>query len=355
MMTKVLARAALTLALGLFSGFSGAAFAQSPECDQLRAALAAPARGDPAAAAAAQRLRGEIARLSASAHGQGCDNQQFLFFGSAPPPQCSAIKARLSGLQSQYEAAASAAGGDDAQRRSLRARYNQLCGAKPKNFFETLFGGGGRDEEDGSPNDSVPPDGALTTDSGESPKGGGAIGGSQAICVRSCDGGFFPLNFSARSASNEDLQALCSALCPNTEVKLFSRNPRSDIATALGADGQPYRDLPNALKFQKSFDPACTCKPPNQSWVEALAHAEQLLNDMGGAKASDNIVTEEQSRAMSQPTPLKPAANKDQAKEPELKGAIAPNGQKAATKGRIIEGAGPDGETRQIRVVGPKM
>lgn len=338
-MTKTLPRALLAFVISL--GCAGAAQAQNPECEQLRAALAAPARADPGAAAAAQRLRSEIARLSAGAQNSGCDNQQFLFFGSAPPAHCAGLKSRIAALQNQYDAAAARASGDSAQRRALRARYDQNCGARPKNFFESLFGGG----QDDAPNQAPTPEAAPTPDNGQSPTGGGAYGGSQAICVRSCDGGFFPLNFSARSASNQDLQALCSALCPNTEVKLFSRNPRSDIATALGADGSPYRDLPNALKFQKSFDASCSCKPPNQSWVEALAPAEQLLNEMGGAKASDNIVTEEQSRAMSQPVGARPT--------PNAPGAGAPS--KKPGEEKIIDGAGPDGAPRQIRVVGPKL
>lgn len=338
-MTLISPRAFLTLAIVLSA--AGPALAQNPECEQLRAALAAPARADPGASAEAQRLRAEISKLSASAQGSGCDNQQFLFFGSAPPAHCAGLKSRIAALQNQYDSAAARASGDSAQRRALRARYDQNCGAKPKNFFESLFGGGGGSDE--APNDSVPPEGAIAPDDGQSPSGGGgAYGGSQAICVRSCDGGFFPLNFSARSASNDDLQALCSALCPNTEVKLFSRNPRSDIATALGADGTAYRDLPNALKFQKTFDPSCSCKPPGQSWVEALAHAEQLLNEMGGAKSSDNIVTEEQARAMSQPVGAKPAPS-------PVKPSTAP------TTGKIIDGAGPDGAPRQVRVVGPKL
>jgi hypothetical protein len=339
------------LAGGLLStaGFltpGGAAWAQSAECQQLRAALAAPVSIDAGAAAGARRARAELDRAMARAQAMGCDNQQFLFFGSPPPPQCGGLKAQIAALKGQYDAYSARSSGDSPQRRALRARYDANCGGAPreKNFFETLFGGFGEERR--------PEEGVVADQRPEQPEGGnGAIGGSQALCVRSCDGGFFPLNFSARSASTDELQQMCQALCPNTPVQLFTRNPRSDISTALGADGTAYQDLPNALKYVKAFDPACACKPPNQSWVEALAHAEQVLGEMGGAKASDTVVTEQQSRAMAQPLPPKLGKGPD----PRLATPLAPAAQTAPAGAKVIDSAGPDGAPRQVRVVGPQF
>ncbi|WP_298355163.1 DUF2865 domain-containing protein [Rhodoblastus sp.] len=329
---------ALTLALP-----APGARAQVPECDQLRAALAQPASVDPSAAAGARQARAELERVTAHAHGMGCDNQQFLFFGSPPPPQCGGLKSRISALKARYDSLAASASGDTPQRRALRARYNQLCAPpRQKNFFETLFGGG-----DSQPSDQPPPDAQAL------PGGSGAYGGSQAVCVRTCDGGFFPLNFSARSAPKEQLANLCQALCPNAEVKLYTRVPSSTIDTALGADGTPYRDLPNALKFQTSFDPGCTCKPPNQSWADALAPAEKLLGEMGGARASDTIVTEEQSQAMAQQAlqrpPTKAGGKPNLAAPPSAAAEPAP--KPTAANDHVIETKGPDGAPRQVRIV----
>jgi hypothetical protein len=337
------------LSTGGFLSPGGAAWAQSAECQQLRAALAAPVSIDVGAAAGARKARAELDRASARAQAMGCDNQQFLFFGSPPPPQCGGLKAQIAGLKSQYDAYSARSSGDSPQRRALRARYDANCGGAPreKNFFETLFGGFGEERR--------PEDGVVADQLPEQPEGGnGAIGGSQALCVRSCDGGFFPLNFSSRSAPTDELQQMCQALCPNTPVQLFTRNPRSDISTALGADGTAYQDLPNALKYTKAFDPACACKPPNQSWVEALAHAEQVLGEMGGAKASDTVVTEQQSRDMAQPTPPKPGKATDRKLAPTpVSSPAAP----AATlpDNKVIESAAPDGSPRQVRVVGPNF
>ncbi len=332
------APAACLFALALLASMPGAR-AQNAECDQLRAALAQPENADPSAAAGARQARAELDRATAQAHGVGCDNQQFLFFGNPPPAECAGLKSRIAALKSRYDSLAARASGDSPQRRALRARYDQTCGAAPrqKNLLETIFGAFGN----GQPSDQPPPDAAVQPLPGEP----GAYGGSQAICVRTCDGGFFPLSFSAHSAPQAELENLCQAQCPNAEVKLYTRNPSSPIDTALGADGTPYRDLPNALEFQKTFNPSCSCKPPNQSWVEALAPAEKLLDEMGGARAGDTVVTEAQSQAMAQQART--------GKAPDLRASqpAAPTPASKAAGDRKIETKGPDGTPRQVRIV----
>lgn len=356
------------LAGGAF--FAGGASAQGADCARLQAAIAAPARSDPAAANAARTVRAQLDKTSAYARSIGCDNQQFLFFGKPPPPQCGGLKARMAAMRAQFDALQARASGDSGPRRAMIARYNAACrqNAAPqreKGFFDTLFGGfheapGGADEAPATPGQ-----GPATAPQGGQDQGL-ARGGSQALCVRSCDGGFFPLPMSARSASSSQLLDLCRALCPNAEVQLFTRNPTRDIETAVSIDGTPYEDLPNALKFNKMFDPNCGCKPPHQSWVEALAHAEQVLDEMGDARASDTTVTEQQAKAMSQPEPAMPEKGMPAKKAKGRKGAPAPSSDNVGViapapapatspAAPTVESPGPDGAPRQVRVVGPKF
>jgi hypothetical protein len=346
---KILLR---VLAFAAMLSWPGAGHAQQPDCAAMRAALAAPARQDPAAVAGAAKLRNDLDQLGAYAHSIGCDNQQFLFFGQAPPPQCGGIKQRLAGMRSQYEALRARAGGDGG-RRALLARYNAACGQAPareKNFFETIFGGGGSNQA--QPDQGFAPPAPAAAPAGEPEEDNGRHGGgSQALCVRTCDGGFFPLSFSARSASPDELLDLCKSLCPNAEVQLFTKNPEREISTAVSPQGEAYSDLPNALKYTRALVPDCGCKPPRQTWVEALAHAEELLNDMGGAKATDATITEEQSRAMAKPLAAKPG------KGGTVTGAIAapPVVSPLIQKPQAKSAPAPDGAPRQIRVVGPQF
>ena len=115
--------------------------------------------------------------------------------------------------------------------------------------------------------------------------------------MRTCDGGFFPLGISARRGK-DNLVEMCQALCPGTETQVFTRNPDADIKTAASLDGKPYADLPNALKFEKSFSAACTCRQAGKSWAETLADAEEVL---GATRKGDIVVTKEKSDELSRP------------------------------------------------------
>ena len=124
-LTPALRPLAFVLQLALLLSLPAAgARAQSPECDQLRAALAQPVSIDAGAAAGARKARADLDRLTASAHAMGCDNQQFLIFGSPPPPQCGGVKARIAGAEKPVGRSRARASGDSPQRRALRAHYD---------------------------------------------------------------------------------------------------------------------------------------------------------------------------------------------------------------------------------------
>jgi hypothetical protein len=255
-------------------------------------------------------------------------------------------------------------------RETLVAQYNAYCrgGAQiartePRGFFETLFGG--RPEQ--QPDIMVPP---LED---ETPRGG-----SMAVCVKSCDGSFFPVSYSAHRGNLDELNDLCRALCPNAEVTLYTRSLSRDMKSAISIGGEPYRDTRNAFKFEKSVEPSCSCKAPGQTWVEALADAERVL---GSQRRGDMIVTPEQAEALSRPQEAKTRGGKANAvvKKP-VEDLTAIEGQAAAQaptasgesagispgtvrggksygvgEGELREVIGPDGVKRQVRVVGPTL
>jgi len=348
--------------------------AQNPQCDQIRQQIAAidqsgGGRGN-AYDAAAQKQQAELQRTSAYAHSLGCDSQSF-FFGAQPPAQCGALNARIRAMQAnlgQLQGMAGRSGGGNyAQRQDLVARYNAYCRNQPRGFFESLFGGGSRQSYE-----EIPAEPPMAEDGDDQQ----ARGGSQAICVRTCDGGFFPLNYSARRGNMDNLEDLCHALCPNVETKLFTRNPNNEVGTAVGADGTNYSDLENAFKFQKSFDKACTCKPADVSWTQALAQsdAERIL---GQERKGDIIVTPEKSLEMSRPKMDPGVRSKLLANDPsrattqngkptgpqplpaQTSGAQpAPppqpnNAKPSANDGETAEIIGADGVKRRVRIVGP--
>ena len=345
---------------------------ESARCADLRAQIAR-AGADASARryrAAAEKLRGDYVKLTAKGRAMGCDRETFLFFGDPPPPQCGPLNARINALRSNIEANERAAS-DDSQRQALSARYDAECRnvsrpagpggrSAPQNFFEELFGLDASEEPPEIRGQS-PEDSGIPPEPGVDDVEGGRLGGSTAICVRDCDGGFFPAGFYANSANLEELDGLCKALCPNASVKLYTRSQWRNLDDAVSIDGARYSEHPNAFKFQTSYDPACGCKPPNKSWSEALADAEAIL---AARYEKDRLVTVEQAEEMSRPLKAgeaRPAKRSPRGAAPTLPApppvAEAPAVRTDTSAGDAVykDVTGSDGVTRRVRVIAPNM
>lgn len=272
-----------------------------------------------------------------------------------------------------------------AQRNALLARYDAQCRQRiarrtpeRRGFFEQLFGGGQRYREmpiQPPTTGPIDPDEQLDQ---------GPRHGPKAVCVRTCDGGFFPVSYSARRRNLPDLNDLCEALCPNTEVKLFTYIPGRDINQSVSIDGEPYSDLANAGKYKTTYNPSCTCKPPGKSWARVLQRAEGLLDNKS---RRDVIVTVAKSRELSKPKLIKPkklskkeqrklrreraeaekqrkeleAAEKRYARDAEKNKAGIATGNVTRRRvyslhdGQAREIKGPDGVKRKIRIIAPRL
>lgn len=124
-----------------------------------------------------------------------------------------------------------------------------------------------------------------------------ARGGAQVICVRSCDGAYFPMN--NLPDGREGADELCQALCPGAEAAAYSM-PHGDDALKHAATlkgSRAYAALPNAFKFRTRFTPNCSCKREGQSWAQSLVKAESMLVRHKG----DIFVTPMQAEALSRP------------------------------------------------------
>ena len=228
----------------------------SPECRRYRAELASVQNG----ASATRALQDEIGRLQTYFRSLNCEGGKFLFFDTRPP-QCGAVEQRIRALNATYGGAVI----DDtgARKRELQGLVARTCPAR-----------------EGSP-------------AGESY----ARGGAQVICVRTCDGGYFPMPNLPEGRGGAD--EMCQALCPGTEAVAYSM-PHGDEALKQAATvkgSRAYTSLANAFKFRKAFVPNCSCKPDGKTWAQSLVKAESMLVRHKG----DIFVTPMQAEALSRP------------------------------------------------------
>jgi hypothetical protein len=318
--------------------------AYSPVCLQLQGQLAAIDRGyaDPARADRIKQAEDAIAkqqadldRTVAAAHKQGCAGEGFFALFSGLSPQCGPINSQiqqmrgnLDRMMSDLEQLKSGSIDQDGQRRAVIGELAQNnCGAQytaaaaasgPRGFFDALFGNGTIVNPDG--------DGAPT-------------GTYQTVCVRTCDGYYFPISYSTVPDRFAEDQQSCQRLCPASEVTLYTyRNPGEDINAAVSVNGAPYTALPNAFRYRKEITPACSCRLPGQSWAAALKNAD----DSSTLESGDIVVTDKNANALSQ-APQQPGKPATAAGAPQ---------QDANTPPPATNPAEFDGK-RKVRVVGP--
>lgn len=324
-------------------------------CNRLEAQLSGidRASGDPARVEqlrryedAITRQQGELDRAIAQSRRLGCESPGFFqLFNPQQSQQCGPLTKQIQDMRNnqtriqadlQRMQGAGANYERDGQRRAVLAALAQNdCGpqyrqaaAQPqgRGFFEQLFGG---------PGSIMAPE--QSQDMGS---------GYRTVCVRTCDGSFFPISFSTSQDRFRDDERTCQRMCPAAEVVLFSyRNPGEDISKAISISGQPYTALPNAFKFKQEYNPACSCKRAGESWADALKHLDDRQTVL---ERGDIIVTEERAKMLNAP------------RDAKGRPIMAPKGGKPAVTQAAAPAEGTQPETpetsqKPIRSVGPKF
>ncbi len=346
------------LAAGL-TGVAGAALAQSDICARLEAQLTAldsnPGSGGEAekhreADRAVRRQRRELDQASDDARRAGCLGGLFGQFRRGG--NCGRIVANVNRMEANLERLTrardrySADPFDDGSERTelVRTLAQYGCGEQYEaadkgsrrrtGLFATLFGGG------------------LFRERGWGDSYGSDFGTFRTLCVRTCDGYYFPINFSttrARFAADEEI---CKAQCPGTEVALYihhSPGEESDAMVSLG--GEPYTALPAAFRYRREYDKACTCgKMVRRPSAPAPAGFE-LEAVSGGRDPWGFARTPEQSDPLggNPPVPVARPSPEDPETLANRAGSFVPE---AGPRPAAVAELKPVGE-RSVRVVGP--
>ena len=300
----------------------------------------------------ASRQQAELDRVTSQARRMGCDSSGFFSLFNNNAAQCGPVNNQIQQMRGNLDQITTSlerlrSGGlrgaeRENQRRSvLTALAQNNCGPQyanavrgPGGFLDNLFGNNN--------NNPLPP---VTGDLGAQ------SGTFRTVCVRTCDGAYFPVSFATVQARFADDERTCKALCPAAEANLFAyRNPGEDINQAVSINGQPYSSLPNAFKYRTEFNPSCACKAAGQTWSDALKSVDDTAQV---EQQGDIIVTEESAKKMMQRAQQPKSA-------PNAKKGAAPAGTAASAPAAPAPEASPPaanppaaGGDRPIRTVGP--
>ncbi|RWK08497.1 DUF2865 domain-containing protein [Mesorhizobium sp.] len=372
--------AALLAALGASAVGATEPQAASRTCRQLEAELSA-SRGGGGGPGLIRKYDDAIARQReqlAKARGRASDaNCGFTLF-SRNVSQCAAINAsiermnaNLDTLQAKRErlagggtrrdrsrilAALDANGCSDDEVEPRRAPIQEAArNNNGGNLFEQLFGHGDQETEtlDTPEAPDIPSDDPSVRNIRgmiNQPDGMDLPSGEfHTICVRTCDGYFFPMSNAASYGDFERDQKNCESSCPGTEMQVFYKQGMDDDAGNMTSSvtGQPYSELPTAYLYKQanySRPPQCGC------------------NAQGGnfSIIAGNPTSPEQSQPESEATPFipVPASKPDPGADPETlanaEGGLDREAIKRLTaKTPVSPVSALPPEQRKVRVVGP--
>ena len=182
--------------------------------------------------------------------------------------------------------------------------------AQAQGFFESLFGWGGASKSQPAPSESGPYRGnPILTPGGRSYAPGniparnadpqrssddddGDSGQKfRTVCVRMCDGYYFPISFSTTRKNFYRDGQRCRAQCGDEARVFHVPSPNGEIEQAMDTSGKPYSRLPNAFKYRKAQVEGCACRPSPWSEAETERHRRYAEADAraGKAKLPDQV------------------------------------------------------------------
>ena len=202
------------------------------------------------------------------------DNQcteTFLFLQSIKnTPACQTLNSqieegrrRLSDLEVKRQSAVAQSAGNDHTRQDelVLALARNSCGPQYQQMAQQLAA-----RQQGKP-------GQFFWEDVETPRGvavpGNGIGDGLAppgvlayrtICVRLCDGYFFPVSFQADQSMIPRDGDICKQQCAAPAELFYYQNPGAEVEQSVSERGVAYSKLKTAFLYRKQFVAGCSCK-----------------------------------------------------------------------------------------------
>jgi hypothetical protein len=195
-----------------------------------------------------------LARTEARARDAGCFGGGFVFFRREPNRTCRTLVPKLQEMENnlvRLDRLRRRGGGGNARR--IRAIQGMMA--------DRACGSGEVKQARRRENDRV--------FRGNDPYAG--RGTFRTLCVRTCDGYYFPISFSTTRQQFANDAQTCSAMCPGAAAELYVHaNPGGSPQDMVSLTNQPYSSLDTAFRYRTNLDPSCSCKPAGGYSVAAV-------------------------------------------------------------------------------------
>ena len=109
----------------------------------------------------------------------------------------------------------------------------------------------------------------------------------RTMCVRLCDGYFWPVSFSTTEEHFRADQARCESSCGSPAKLYVYKNPGEEPEAMRDLNDKPYTKLPTAFLFRAKYQDSCKCQA--QPW-EQQAQDRHKLYALDAAKRKGNKI-----------------------------------------------------------------
>ena len=106
----------------------------------------------------------------------------------------------------------------------------------------------------------------------------------RTMCVRTCDGYYFPVSFSTLPSQFAADETKCQNRCAAPSSLFIYRNPGEEVEQMISLGGEEYARLPNAWLYRKRFISGCSCNPEEYSQEQI---ARSMREDAGQTAQPD--------------------------------------------------------------------
>ena len=89
----------------------------------------------------------------------------------------------------------------------------------------------------------------------------GRTGSFRTVCVRLCDGYYWPIDHDARGSQLRRDQRICKNRCGAPSRMFYLHNRSDDTAHMRDLRGNLYKNLKNAFLYRKKYVSSCRCRP----------------------------------------------------------------------------------------------
>ncbi|MFM9858498.1 DUF2865 domain-containing protein [Pseudoxanthobacter sp. M-2] len=122
--------------------------------------------------------------------------------------------------------------------------------------------------------------------------GGGSY---RTLCVRSCDGYYFPISTVTTRGNFARDDAVCQSLCPQAALYAHSSGSESENMYRV-ADGRSYKELETAFVYRKTYNPSCSCT--FEAKMIVTADGQELIDVEGSRAAYSPAITSDAAAAI---------------------------------------------------------